>query len=433
MSVLKVVTSTGAIPSLDLDEATAAPLVTVPEVHEGGGVSFCAAELGRETVEFLGDEQWMSFVTGLLAIASHTCSLMDATGANEYVPYLSIVSGPLYLYHAVVEAKQRFQLMASACKTSRVSDAIFWAWGAVGSFGISLSNVVKPIAGAVFLFGVKSTMLHTVFSFIIPIILIVCSVFGGGNQAWALGKTEMARERFKQKTTGLKKLKDLQTVLQELQGPQEPAADSLAQHHFALDSKQFQSTHFTGAERREAVQAKIQALFDKQKKGEELLKQILPMMKKAKDLIGATESSLFERIDATLSLSKRTIKLARAQGIDVSALSKGRAELIALKNKLFQKGYEIIDTVESEIHRKIVGQNLVILNALMTLGAGILFLIAPASQYYLGFILSWTSSALGAIQVIFDKGVSQKSFLHIEQFFGTIRNRMENNPEIKLS
>lgn len=408
------------------------PKVSLPKpgiLPEAEGIAFRIKALGSEALQFLNDEQWMSYVTDLFAMASHICSLMAETRATQYVPYLSIFSSPFYLRHAVKESIQRFKLMVSACKTSRVADALFWGGGAVGSFGSAVGDVTKPVAGGVTLAGLSSiAALHTTFSFVIPIILIAFSVIGGINQGWALGNTEMALQRLKQRKEGLQSLKDIDILLNDLQGPQKPLSeDPLAKHHFKLDVKDFQSTHFTSIERREAVQNKIRTYLGSQRTGEAIeparaaLARILPLIQQAQ-IAASTEGSLFEKIDETLSLSEQTIRIAQERELVVNDLICGRDDLIKLKKQVYE-GYTIIDTVHSEIHRKIAYQNIGILNALMTLGAGMLFLIAPQSQYYLGYILSFSASAVGAINVIFDKRVSQECFLQMEQFLGTIETR----------
>ena len=407
-------------------QAPPAKRAPLPKPQQETGETFQAKEIGKVTLGFFRDEQWMAFVTDMLAIGSHTCSLMEETRATECVPYIGIVSGPLYLYHAVTASIQKFKLMISACKTSRVADAFFWASGAIGSFGIALGNVVKPIAGGVILFGLKSATLNLVFSFVIPIILITFSVIGGMNQTWARGRTEMAQLHFIQRKAKLSSLKHVEVFLQELAGPQLASEDSLSTHHYQLDLEHFQNAHFTSSDRRIAVQKRIQNLLGKQQSQGKMvaahceLEQVLKLMGQTQVLASIKKDSLFDQIDKTLSLSGKVIKLAQQKGLEVGNLIAGREDLASLKTQMLQEGFEIIESVESEIHRKIAIQNVGILNALITLGAGILFLIGPQSQYYLGYILSLSASATGAINILVDKGVTSQEFLRMERFLGTI-------------
>ncbi len=411
---------------------TKRPFLPVPSAdQEGAGVTFQAKEIGGETLSFFGNEQWMSFVTDMLAIASHMCSLMEQTRATECVPYIGIISGPLYLYHAVEAAVQKFKLMVSACKTSRVADVFFWGGGAIGSFGIALGNVIKPIAGGVILFGLKGATLNLVFSFVIPIILITFSVIGGMNQTWSRGRTELAQLNFNQRKTGLKSLKNVEDFLKDLLGPQMVSEDSLAKHHYKLDLEHFQNAHFTSDDRRMAIHKRIERLLGLggQDSNVELtqardalgLSAILSQIEHVQDIASTSQGSLFEQIDKTLSLSDKTILLAEQRGLLVEGLVSGKEGLITLKKQMLEEGFAIIESVESEIHRKIAMQNVGILNALVTLGAGILFLIGPQSQYYLGYTLSLSASVMGAISIIVDKSVSHEQYLRMEQFLGSVQ------------
>ena len=423
-----------------ISPAKSPPLPTPSHDLPDTDVAFQAKEIGWEVLAFFRDEKWMGFVTDMLAIGSHICSLMEETRATECVPYISIISGPLYLYHAIIASNQKCKLMVSAYKTSRVVDAFFWGSGAIGSLGIALGKVVKPIAGGVILFGLKGATLNLVFSFVIPIILITFSVIGGMNQTWARGRTEMAQLNLTQRKTKLRSLKHVEAFLSELLGPQEGASeDSLAKHNYKLDVEHFQNTHFTSDGRRKAVQKRIENLLGSQENNGELtaaraaLGQILGLMRQTQAistevLATSTQGSLFEQIDKTLSLSDKTIRLAQKKGLAVEDLILGREKLVTLKRQLLQEGFEIVEAVESEIHRKIAMQNIGILNALITLGAGILFLIGPKSQYYLGYILSLSASAIGAINIMVDKSVSHNHFLRMEQFLGLVKKAAVPDP-----
>jgi hypothetical protein len=381
----------------------------------------CFKQFGQGVADFFGDEQWMAMTTGLISMSSNSCSLMEQDQAGEFIPYLGMVSGPLYLYHSVKSTAEKFKLTASAVKTGRVADTLFWTGGAVGSFGIALSNAIKPVAGSVVLFGLSHIVaLHTIFSFVVPIVLISFSSIGAIHQAWSLGRTELSRCEFERRRFHLKNFNDLTGFLTYLQGPPKPVGvdeDSLETHEYKLDHVRFESTHSTGSSRREAIQERIQVYMRKQEEAQKTLQLILELMQKTQ-----TQS-----IDETLELTEQTITLAQQQGHDVSKLVQGKEELLQLK-QLCDEGNGILHTVESEIDRKIANQNLTILSILLTLGAGLILLFAPESEHYLGYALSISSTALGIFSVVFDKCVSQEDFLKLEQFFGTLHSSLAINP-----
>lgn len=343
------------------------------QVEEYELTSFEGAPITKECLEVFGDPELMSGVCDLIATGSHICSLTASTAA-EFTPYLNIISAPLYLYHAFKEAKERFGLMHAAFKTSEIADMFFWGGGAIGAVGSALSDIIKPLAGGITLFGLSQLpALAVTFNFAIPIALIILSTIGGVTQGWSMARTQKVLHQYKQKKGELKTLSSLKKYLQ---GPQ---PEGLSAERYKLDEKHFKGNHFTSDARQKMV---LNRTLD-------LSNQLLVMIQGLKT------------VGPELADRSRDLEQER-DGLD------------ALKKQIYHEGQEIVDTVHSEIHRKLSEQMLIILGAIITLIAGILFIAFP-HHATTGYALSLAASTLGVFGVIYSKGCSQERFLQIER------------------
>lgn len=406
-------------------------------------------KIPRQCLEFFKDEEWMSLIVDFFGIASRSLEFAGNVGA-KYVPYLSIASSPFYLYHALKNSKERFLLMWAAAKTARVADTIFWFGRAIDSTGTALSDISKPFAGGFELGGltVKHFALGITFTLVIPIILIVFGAIGGVSKGWALIRTQKVLKRFNQeaeKQDG--SLKMLAETLEYLQGPQ---LISTNPKEFILNQTHFNENHFTNAPRREAVQARIQALLghhdlhkvrssierivshdveeavhpileelENVRKPESIKELESPLMllqdiQSLQKKLVTESASEFQLLDETLGLYRRLLGHVDETEELYEEIKRNCDELQILKDEILREGGEIIGTVRSEIHRKLCYHALFLLMATITLISGVLLLYGKYSQ--IGYGLALASSCLNLIYVLFEKKVSQQTFYKMDRY-----------------
>lgn len=339
------------------------------------------------------DNKWMAIVNDLFGAASNICSLIGT--ASEAVPFLSIISAPVYLPHAIKEARARLKLMATACKTSRVADAFFWGGRGIGSVGIAVSDIIKPFAFFATLLGfVHIHAVGLTFSFIIPIILIAFSVIGGAFQGWALGRSAKALHKFNQKREELDgTLENLEELLRYLSRPSKGA--TLEE---VLKEKTFSDSYFTYHVRKQMVQKRIETLLSHE--GESSIRSV---------------QKAIELCDRMLSLAGKWQSQERSIQEMVPELEKGRQELLDAKETLYEEGLDITNAIHGEVKRRVLEQVTNVLAAVMSLIAAILILTLP-NHTTIVYGLSLSSAALRVGNGIFNKCVSERQFQPIEPF-----------------
>lgn len=317
-------------------------------------------------VATFNDPQWTGFVVDLFGISSQTC-LLTGTVASEFVPFLSMASAPFYLYHASKDVYARFGLMVGAVKTARVADFFFWLFRGLAAVGRALTGIAKPFIGTIALLGFSQVpAISLTFSIIIPSILIACSAMGGISQGWSLARSIHAFSEFKRRKGSPELLEEL---LSALKGPTplDGSEDELKVAEHELDEKLFQESHFTSQERRETLRERIVA---------------------------------FEK-------GQRTYTQQRAEA----------------------EKWEIIDTAESELHRKLADLGPNVLMDMLTFAAAILLLCFPAHMLP-AYIIYLGSSIFGALKIILDKSISQEDFLRLERFLNLLESR--ENPAVDM-
>ncbi len=403
------ITSSHFEPSGEITHPLVAPKLNLPHpiVMESSHHPIEGYELKHELLDFVKDEQWMTFVQELFTAASNICSLMTETRAAEMVPYLNIISSPITLYHAVKESVSRLKLVVAACKTGRVAEFFFWSLGAVSSIASAAGNIIKPVSSGVVLAGLTGIVaVKTTFSLIIPSVLIAFSAIGAIHENWSLIKTELAHHEFTLKKKAIFSLNEMEELLRELKGP---SHENLSEHAFQLEKKEFESCHFTSEKRRKAVQKRVHSFFSRigsaqLVKARTALDALLPLLQQ-KELT-------FESI---LNDYENAIGHLQGLGVDLGPLIQSRDEL----KELMAEGVQILDTVDSELHRQILQKHISILSFYISFLAALLFILVPTSQT-LPTVLSLTSTSIGAFNIIFDKSVSQKQFLKLARFFGRV-------------
>ncbi|MCC5831770.1 MAG: hypothetical protein JJU12_01845 [Chlamydiales bacterium] len=413
-------------------------------------------KIPRQCLEFFKDEEWMSLIVDFFGIASRSLEFVGNVG-GKYIPYLSIASSPFYLYHALKHSKERFQLMWTAAKTSRVADVLFWCGQAIDSTGEALSGITRPFAGGLELGGLTSKhfALGVCFSLVIPVILIVFGAIGGLTKGWAMVRTQKALRRFNrevEKEDG--SLKALAETLEYIQRGHLISADPQER---LLDEKHFNENHFTNAYRKEAVHKRIQTLLghhDLHKvrssmehivskdvenavhpflEEMELMQDIEPVPELVaplellsdikflnKKLVTATVSE-FQLADETLGLYERLLNQIDVEHDLYGEIKRNRDELADLKEEILREGGEIIGTVRSEIHRQLCYHAFFILVATITLTAGVLLMYAQYS--HIGYGLALAGSSMNIIYIIFEKKVSQETFCKMDRYFQNLLDK----------
>ncbi|MEZ5314639.1 MAG: hypothetical protein R3E91_00265 [Chlamydiales bacterium] len=377
--------------------------------------------LPTRCLNFFKDEGYMSFIVDLFGISTQSLDLIGNVAAG-YAPYLSIASSPFYLYHALKNSKERFQLMWRAAKTAQISDAVFLFGQGIDSTGTAISDVTKPFANGFYLAGLTSQhlVLGICFTLILPIILIVFGTIGGICKGWSMIRTQKVLRQF----NDISKLEDssfeaLNKVLGHLLG-EDLVKKDLKKTNLSLTL--FNENHFTNTDRRKVIQDRICELKKKEIHFFKTNKSFSPSIKK--DIQPSDEEDLndltdFQSIGMFLDEYETSLENLNK---DINPLDNGNFQEVKesiKKLKEFRKEItaerkEIIGLTRSEMHRKICYHALFILMALMTLTAGILLI---QNQYAnIGRILNITTSTLSIGYVIFEKTVSQKSFYKIDSY-----------------
>lgn len=450
------------------EESLHAPL---PEVdHSKPSWHARASKIPMKCRDFFLDAQNMQLIVEFFSIASQVCRLANSS-MSQAIPYLNIVSSPFYLYHAVSMAKNRFELMIQACRVSKIAEIFFWAGRGVDAIGSTLSDVVKPLGSGIQLLGFDHIpAIGVLFSFVIPIVLMVCGTIGGVTETWALIRAGKTLHQFNEKVHGNEKtLEGLAELLVYLQGPQ-PAqtmegeeVDKKVHAQFELDKRRFNDTHFSSDARREAVQAKIYARlhqvrsmkervlsdevkgtvslifkdFEQAKASYKGMQAAVKLIEEIEELYGLLllneEGSEFRWINDTKRLYEKFLSLLTEerytpvwgdnQALRDMLLMDVNNGLEALQG-LELDGKEIIDTVRSEIHRLICTHAISILLGVMAFTAGILYLIS-ADYQMIATYLSLASNIVAVSSILFNKFVSQERFLMIDRHLLSLKDKLD--------
>jgi len=376
-------------------------------------------QIPKELFALIKDEKWMAMVGEFFAAASNLCSLIG-TEALRFVPFLSILSAPVYLFHAIKEAKHNLKCVVIAYKMSRVSDAFFHGGEAMGAVGNALSDMIKPFAGGLVLLGLSQIPgIAFTFSTLFPIILIVLSLIGGATQGWVLGRSSKALSDFKKKRKLLDgSLHGLEKFLEVIQGPT-PTSPA-----YVLNAKNWSENHFTARDRQLMIQKRIRNLlgFDGGRISNAALEasqKIFPLIAELQRAIEAPSPPL-QRIEKILEVSEQLLASAKLLPDtfflkEIKELKSAKSELEELKKTLYLDGIHLADTFQNEIERKVAERSFSILAAALTLVAAFIFLYWPQQQT-LAYILSVTSSTLSLTGILLNKSISYKHFQHTKKF-----------------
>jgi hypothetical protein len=203
----------------------------------------------------------------------------------------------------------------------------------------------------------------------------------------------------------------MEQLFDYLSGPQDPKSkDPSARDHFQLREKNFKDNHFTSDNRQGRIQSHIKSLLNVEG---------LSDLQICESNLSDTAFSPYEKIERILSLldtllASEKVPLEFREKCEVI-----RDHLVDLKTRILREGAEIADTVQSEIQRKLTEQALSILAAVLTFVGSLLFLACPQRDM-IGYALCLSSSVLGILNVVYNKGVSQQQFLHITRRFNKV-------------
>lgn len=340
---------------------------------------------------------------------------------GEYVPYLNIASSPFYLYHAVLDSKDNLRFARTAARTRQVADFFFWFSRGINSIGTALSDLIKPFAGGAELAGLttKNLAVKLAFSWVIPIILIVCGAIGGIAKTWAFIRTKRDLKLFNEKNAEqdgtIHKLKEMLTYLN---GPHEGTD---------LEKERFRENHFTSQKRQESVLQQVANLHQKPGLRNVRLKiyrlaalpenvsiNLIQDSQRLLNKVQNEENTSLDLLDETLGIYERLLAEMDENHDLYGEISDKKEELRVLKEEILHKGKAIIGIVKSEIYRRLLYHSLFILMAVLTVTAGILILQGHYARA--GYILSIVGSGINISYVIFEKSVSQESFYKLYHY-----------------
>src|SRR5262249_40253550 len=151
---------------------------------------------------------------------------------------------PFYLYHGIKEATIRFKLMTTAIKTRQVANAFFMGGKGLGELSSVVSDLIRPFAGVATLAGFAHIpAIGLVFSFIVPIILIVLNSIGGVTKGWSLIRAVKTLQELKDKRKKLDgALNGVADLLKDLLGPTAPEKEA-DRDKYELEMKVFKDNH----------------------------------------------------------------------------------------------------------------------------------------------------------------------------------------------
>jgi hypothetical protein len=364
-------------------------------------------------LDFLKDDKWMAMMSELFGMASQMCSLIG-TDATKYVPFLSIISSPIYLYHAVKESYDRFKLVNSAYACKEFADLFFWLGRGIGSVGTAVTDVMKPFVGGITLLGlVNLHVLGFSLSFILPILFIVLSAIGGASTGWAASRSAKALHQFRQRK------KELDNSMGALEGLLKSMTDPLdatpAGHLYTFN---LYDSCFTDNVRQLLIQKRIEALlgFNQpvMQKAHRLLMKTLDLIFESKELSQALNdptTSFCQKLDQLLVIYQEILKYPEIHEFvsEVDKLKASYKALTKLKDTLLKEGRALTQALEIEIRCKLAEHLLNVLAAALTLAASLLFLMYPNDKT-ICFAISLSSASVGFINGFFNKSLPSRLY-----------------------
>ncbi len=259
-------------------------------------------------------------------------------------------------------------------------------------------------------------------------------------------RTRKVLKQFNKKVEQDDSLEALAKTLEYLQGPQLVSMKNPKE--FDLEMNHFKKNHFTNDRRGKAIEARVKALMDddldevramiehiasdkvKEVISPEshpellLIHDIQRLLQKLPTIKSDTEISL---INETLWLYDQILDQIKPNHELYNEIQQKRENLQALKEKIEKilgEGEEIIETVRSEIHRRLIYHAVFILMAAITVAAGVMLLDPQHLLIGNGLVLG--SSSLNVLYILFDKMVSQKSFYKMDRY---LQNLLEKKSE----
>lgn len=431
-----------------------------------------ASAIPQSIFSLCENEQIMLFLLQVFSIASKVCSLASEDVAKQ-APWLNLFAAPIYLYHSLEGAKRRLGLMLLAFRVQRFSSFLFFTVKTVESINGSILVAGKSFSGAVTLFGMNTMgVFSLLLNMVLPIVSIVAGATSGISQLWNFYRTYHLLDRLSE-AKEKEHLGAFIDLLNYLQGSQQKVkkedrdSKKVANEHFELERQELEDAAFTSQERGEEIQSQIDQLLRSSKlQCVHSYKQafVSPQMKGLIQKLSSFPSSTSEK--ETPNISKEVLELLNRlqllfervtleenEGLNVGELieemlsfyssldavfeaeeMKGfwekhstikqtlvdlgisqKESLSELKQNFFAGSEEVVALAIVEMRRALLYQLLYLLGASLTIASGTLYFTHPQSQMLMT-LLSITGNSLTALQVVFDKGVSQKTFKHMHDF-----------------
>ena len=363
----------------------------------------------------LKDDKWVGLMAELCSVGSTVCSL---AGATSSVPYLNMITSPFTLYHNVKDCQEKYQLVQSAYKTSRFADLFFWGGKGIGSVACAISDVLRPIAGLITLCGwAQLPAVSLIFSFILPLFLLVLTAIGGASQVWALKRSAVAFHKFNQRYKGVDgSLERLEDFMSHFKVDEE--SHDLTKR---LKGKNMSDQYFLSSMRQRIMHQRVEGFLNSDSEAiQASVATLIPLLNQGKQVFlesSQPEGSDFQRLDKTIALCEQLLaQMSQWKTLDapvqlmIEELKRGLGELVKTKQNLHQKGTEIADSIRVEITRKLTEQSLYLLSSIISIITSILFLSFPQCKIA-AYAISISGSALCVTGIVLNKSAQYHSQL----------------------
>lgn len=323
------------------------------------------------------DDRWMLFLVLFFGVATQSFSLVGG-GIATYAPYLSIISSPLYLVHALRESQQQTKLIGTGVKAHNVALTVFFLVGALSSIGTALGDVTKPFAGGIALAGLSA---HGTLAFIahhvLPLLMIVTGGIGGLASILTFWRMHVENEKFREKP-----MDDFQRMAEILRPIEATDPKSLL-----LEEKR-QSCFFSNAEMRQVLETKFK---ERESQTRVQIQKILTKMQAHVENL-QQEADLVKQLNSLEALCD-----------DVEELSGQKAEIVALKNEIRSDCQRFCKGIEQEIQQRVIQHSIALFMAVLTIVGGFLTVSKVPYERIIGSALIITGSLAGMGGVLFEK------------------------------
>lgn len=397
---------------------------------------------------------------------------------SETIPFLAAAMTPLSLSIAIKGAHSQFKMAINAVRIHRNLRGLLWIGKGLDCVGAVVANATKALSGGFKLIGVNQTIASgALFTLVFPIILMVVGAISIVSQGGSLFANVKALNQFSKKCEGSEKniqqLSDILTFIQNPFGQRCFSPFPKGKETQQVEKQIFIENHVRSSLSLTELQKKVAQVFEKRNLfflsvlkdtflDPSITHYVWPkLIRIESDRTEALEGQIsrdsiladIHSIRAILDLyilgksfspielisqlevlyDKIPFLLAHSQLLEywkdkniiddlVKNLKKDHQLLKEWKEGFLQDGNEAIERFKSEMRRTIVSNAVLLLIGTVILAAGLLYLTCPQKKM-IASILSFSSSGLMIIYLLFNKSVSQEQFYRLENFLYSIPKR----------